>query len=388
MFGGIFRLNPQTKITMDDQVPQVFYEIEADWESGDILTTDHAATIPALAVQPDRLYRVRTKMKDTAGRWSRWSNPVEFTTSQPDLSEYIDGLRITEFMYHPPEPSGAETLVSTNRDDFEYIELMNVGATPLDLLDVRFTKGVDFDFSEGLVDVLGPGELVLIVKNIAAFEARYGDTWPVVGEYTDDNLSNGGERLKLSFGAGITIHDIDEYNDTAPWPTLPDGDGFSLTLIHPDSIPGPDHNDPANWRPSTLAGGSPGTLDAMPYAAWRTANGVTDDLSDDDRDGLVALMEFALGSDHQVASSQDLPAGGIGAFAGDSYLTIQFRRKIGADDLTYIVEFSSDLTNWSAGGVLVSTVPHEGGGILLETWRAPVPLSSSDLQYARLRVLR
>ncbi len=29
--GGVFRLNPNTALTMDDEVPQVFYEIEADY---------------------------------------------------------------------------------------------------------------------------------------------------------------------------------------------------------------------------------------------------------------------------------------------------------------------------------------------------------------------
>ena len=104
---------------------------------------------------------------------------------------------------------------------------------------MRFTKGVDFDFAGSAVEVLAPGGFVLIVKNIAAFEARYGAGLPVAGEFTGDNLSNDGERLKLSFGAGSTIHDIDEYNDQAPWPESADGEGFSLTLISPGDIPGP-----------------------------------------------------------------------------------------------------------------------------------------------------
>ena len=113
-----------------DRYAERLYEIDAAWESGDITTTGYAATIPPIAVRPDRLYRVRTKMMDSAGRWSHWSAPIEFTTSQPDLSEYIDSLRITEFMYHPPEATGAETIVSTDQDDYEFIELKNVGSQP------------------------------------------------------------------------------------------------------------------------------------------------------------------------------------------------------------------------------------------------------------------
>ncbi len=206
-----------------DRYAERHYEIEADWESGDILATDYATTIPAVAVRPGNLYRVRTRMMDSQGRCSHWSQPVEFTASQPDISDFTDHLRITEIMYHPAEPTGAETGVSTNRDDYEYLELKNVGNSPLDLRDVRFTKGVDFDFAGSAIEVLAAGEYVLVVKNIAAFEARYGGGLPVAGEFDGDNLSNSGEQLKLSFGAGIAIHDINEYDDIAPWPAAADG---------------------------------------------------------------------------------------------------------------------------------------------------------------------
>jgi hypothetical protein len=369
-----------------DRYAERLYEIDAKWESADLLTTDYAATIPAVEVRPGRLYRVRTKMLDSEGRWSHWSEPIEFTTTQPDLSEYIDSLRITEFMYNPPEPTGAETLVSTNRDDFEFIELKNVGVNPIDLRDVRFTKGVDFDFAGSAVEILAPGAYVLIVKNSVAFEARYGAGLPVAGEFTLDNLSNGGERLKLSFGAGSTIHDIDEYDDKAPWPEFADGAGFSLTLVSPDAVPGPDHDVASSWRPSRLSGGTPGAGDAYLYSDWRTANGIVDDEGDDDGDKIVNFLEFALGADHIVPDTEILPTGGILMITGIDYASLTFRRQLGADDLVYTVEFSPDLTNWSASGVLASVVD-EGGGIVSETWRAATPASATDRDFVRLKVL-
>ena len=105
-------------------------------------------------------------------------------------------------MYHPPEPVGEERLVSTNRDDFEFVELKNTGSSAIDLRNVRFTKGIDFDFGGSAIEAVEPGAYVLAVKNRAAFEARYGPLLPVAGEYTNDNLRNSGERLKLSFGCG------------------------------------------------------------------------------------------------------------------------------------------------------------------------------------------
>ncbi|NIP97892.1 MAG: lamin tail domain-containing protein, partial [Akkermansiaceae bacterium] len=161
----------------------------------------------------------------------------------PDITEFVQNLRISEFMYHPPEPAGDETAVSTNRDDFEFVELKNVGPSALDLRDVRFTKGINFEFAGSAVETLEPGAFVLVVSNLAAFEARYGTGLPVAGEYPDDNLRNGGERLKLSFGAGIPIQEIEEYSDSHPWPESADGGGHSLVLVGVDEVLNPDHSD-------------------------------------------------------------------------------------------------------------------------------------------------
>ena len=373
-----------------DRYAERKYEIEADWESGDIPTADYAVTIPPVAVRPGNLYRVRSKMMDSQGRWSHWSEPVEFTATQPDISDFVDHLRITEIMYHPAEPTGAETTVSTNRDDYEYIELQNVGSSPLDLRNVRFTKGVDFDFDGSAIETLGPGEYVLIVKNIAAFEARYGTGLPIAGEFDDNNLSNGGEQLKLSFGAGIAIHDIDEYDDQAPWPTAADGGGPSLTLINPESIPGPDHNLATSWKASLATGGSPGTAEAgANYSDWRSANGIIDDLGDGDGDDIPNLLEFALASDHTIRSSSDLPTAKIETIqvegVDQDYLTLTFRHRPGATDINYVVEFSDNLGVWNANGVFVGSAP-AGEGVTLETWRSATPVTGKEQHFGRLRV--
>ena len=70
-----------------------------------------------------------------------------------------------------------------------------MGPSVLDLRDVRFTKGIDFDFAGSEVETLQSGAFVLVVKNRAAFEARYGTGLPVAGEYLNENLRNSGERL-------------------------------------------------------------------------------------------------------------------------------------------------------------------------------------------------
>ena len=367
------------------------YEIKGAFESGELTTFSTAYQFPPLAVHVDRTYRARVRFKDSARRWSNWSSPLQFSTTVPDIADHLQDLRISEFMYHPPEPVGNETAISTNRDEFEFVELKNVGSIPLDLRDVRFTKGIDFAFGGSAVEALQPDSFALVVKNIAAFEGRYGTGFPIAGEYPEDNLRNSGERLKLSYGAGLPIHDLDEYSDKFPWPASADGGGFSLTLIDVNQPLSPDHNDAASWRLSRFTGGSPGADDEISLAAWMQLHGVSDLQSDDDRDGLDALLEFFLGSDPKASSSDLLPVATLETIMvndhADSYLTISFQHQVATDEVGRIVEFSSDLVTWTAGGILVSQTPSgNNDGLVTERWRSPLPQSAGEQQFARLRV--
>ena len=77
----------------------------------------------------------------------------------------------------------------------------------------------------------------------------------VAGEWqVDDALSNSGEQLKLSYGAGSAIRDF-TYDDNGPWPDGADGGGHGLVLTNPSTLPDP--SNPMQWRLSTQAGGDP-----------------------------------------------------------------------------------------------------------------------------------
>jgi hypothetical protein len=54
------------------------YEVDPVWESAEITTFGNTITIPATAVESWAIYRVRCRMEDKTGRWSHWSNPVQF----------------------------------------------------------------------------------------------------------------------------------------------------------------------------------------------------------------------------------------------------------------------------------------------------------------------
>jgi hypothetical protein len=235
------------------------YEIDAVWESEELSAfSDHIA-IPASVVRPGGTYRVRCRMKDTTGRWSHWSVPIQFTAGEP-IGGSLRDLRITELMYNPAEgPDGA----GMDNNEYEFIELKNVGEQTLDLSGVSLTDGVTFDFAGSAIATLGPGEFVLVVRNEVAFLSRYGvDLASVIaGEY-DGRLDNGGERIKLIDFWGGTIAEF-EYSDGGGWPAEADGAGYSLVLVDAanGTEPGGSLSDPVSWRASTHIGGSPGADD-------------------------------------------------------------------------------------------------------------------------------
>jgi hypothetical protein len=191
---------------------------------------------------------VRSRVLDSGA----WSALAEATFSANGVASAAN-LAVTELMYNPAAPSGSEP--SVDREEFEFIELRNIGPYAIDLSGVRFTTGITFDFTGAGLSTLAPGAYVILAKNPEAFRARYGaiSSLTVLGPY-DGNLSNGGERLTLVGADGAVIRDF-TYDDASPWPTSPDGGGPSLTAINLTA----DLNNPANWQASTAVGGSPGT---------------------------------------------------------------------------------------------------------------------------------
>jgi len=160
-----------------------------------------------------------------------------------------ESLRISEIMYHPANTG--------NPDDpnTEFIELTNIGSAKINLNLVKFSNGVDFTFPS--FD-LAPNAYCLVVKDAAAFAAKYGSGLPVVGQYAG-SLSNAGERIELLDAAGAVIHDF-HYEDN--WFDITDGLGFSLTVRSPQTTDPNSYGSKGAWRPSAHAGGSPGTDDS------------------------------------------------------------------------------------------------------------------------------
>jgi len=176
--------------------------------------------------------------------------PIATTWSGPRRAAFlveVPGIRITEVMYHnEPAPAGSGFF----DEDFEYIELKNIGPSPVNLNGYRLAGGVRFTFPDA---TLAAGESAVVVSYIPAFLSRYGAGPRILGEY-QGLLDNNEEELVLEGRFQEPIHAF-EYDDD--WHPATDGFGFSL-VIRDEHAPLDQWTVREGWRPGTQLGGSPG----------------------------------------------------------------------------------------------------------------------------------
>ncbi|QJE96482.1 lamin tail domain-containing protein [Luteolibacter luteus] len=277
-------------------------------------------------------------------------------------------LRISEIQYHPADPTAAEELAmpELTEDDFEYLELANIGPSPLALVGAKFTQGIDFTFG---ATSLPAGQRLILAKNPAAFALRYPGTGGIVIGPYDGELANGGEVLELTDAVGENILDF-EYKDG--WYPATDGDGRSLVNRDPAQVAFNQFGNPVSWAISGAALGSPGNPDAsfaQAYHGWDNfhfTSAERDDLlisgpdADPDGDGRSNADEYALASDPRVPDVPELSF----VWSMDGVVrrpALKFRRPANALDLSYELQGSGDLGTWPViTSTAVSTAPMAG----------------------------
>ncbi len=194
----------------------------------------------------------RCKLKARLNSGNVWSALAEAVFTEPNPLP----LRITEIHYHPPT-EGSDSRFFT--DDSQFIELKNVGNSPLDLTGVKLTRGVRFDFTRSAVRILEPGAYVVLAKQREAFESHYGAVSGFAGVF-EGALNHDNDRITLVSGFDEVIQDF-RYSASA----FPTTDGLGYSLVIADERGGLDQWDHhSGWRPSTALGGSPGRQDPAP----------------------------------------------------------------------------------------------------------------------------
>lgn len=316
--------------------------------------------------------RARVYLSGTA-EWSPLTEATYIVSATPASSA---NLVVTKLHYNPGSSVG----------NAEYVELMNISSSPINLTSCGFTIGITFAFPANYL--LNPGARCVIVQNITAFNAAFPGMAPLIAGQYSGSLDNGGEQLLIVnnvTGSAVIIKDF-TYDDASPWPTAPDGNGPALVLIRPET--NPDHGNGANWRPSTTNGGAPGTADSYGYALWNSSTNAADPTGtgDTDHDGLPNLMEYALGTPPTANNGSGLVTGTTN-IATQDYFTLTCIRPMGRDDVVFSVEASIDLAVWSAA-TLISRTPNYTTGQETLIYRHPNAMSVDGRQFLRAKAIK
>jgi len=200
-------------------------------------------------------------IQDTSG------NPFAASPWNYTLNTNASGVIISEIMYHPSSENVLE----------EYIELLNKGASAVNLNGWRFSGGVQFAFPN--VSIAAGGYLV-VAADTNTFKTKYPAVNNFVGNWTGF-LNNSGEDIDLDDAQGNRADSV-TYADEGDWairqrgsldPFAPggntsrgwvwfkehDGLGKSVELINPDLS----NNEGQNWGASLTSQGTPGSINSV-----------------------------------------------------------------------------------------------------------------------------
>ena len=141
-------------------------------------------------------------------------------------------------------------------------------------------------------------------------------------------------------------------------------------------------------------------LVTTPYQAWQYGHftaaelandSVSGDLADADGDGVVNLLEYALGLDPEVPAVGGLPTSGVVTVGGNQYLTLAYTQVIAATDLVYTPQVSGDLATWSSGTgnvMTVSTTGNADGVTRSVVVRDATAMGAGARRFLRLMVMK
>ena len=172
----------------------------------------------------------------------------------------VEAVTINEIMYHPISGEDAD----------QYVELHNLGPTPVSLSGWRLSSGMSYQFPAHAT--LPSGGFVVVAKDAARLltNYKYLTAANTFGDFSG-SLSRSGERLVLSKPDTVVgTNDVGQletnlihivvsevfYREGGRWPELADGGGSSLELVDPRA----DTLRAANWKAS----------DETQKASWRS----------------------------------------------------------------------------------------------------------------------
>jgi hypothetical protein len=339
-------------------------------------TTPQAANTSLTLTQSTWL---KLRLRTTGGAWSPLTEANFIVNAVPASAA---NLVIAEVLFKPTAPSQQERAAGyTDSNDFEYIELLNISTSTVDLTNCRFTGALAFSWTDAspLRQTLASGARMVVVENLAAFTARYGSKGAVVAGAFTGNLSNSSETITLQSASGSIIKQF-TYQDTAPWPVEADLN-YSLVLINPRT--NPDHSNGLNWRASVEVNGCPGLADGALFTG--------DPLTDSNGDGLSDFAEFILGPN----PSRRLPLlESIDYDNGQNvepHFSYTFTYATATDGVVIYPETTTDLLQWTDARPSMTRISRVSNfnGTTSETWIQTLPAAQMPTRfYWRLKASR
>jgi hypothetical protein len=145
--------------------------------------------------------------------------------------------------------------------DFEtkdWIELYNNGSTAVDISNWVFKDSDDLnEFVIPAGTIMQPDSYLVLSQFLVNFQQFFPNVTPVLGDFTF-GLFGGGELIRL-FNNTNELVDMVTYDDVAPWPVTPDGNGPTLELKNANF----DNDVAENWDGSVAPDGLHGTPGAQ-----------------------------------------------------------------------------------------------------------------------------
>jgi len=328
-------------------------------------------------------------------------NPAGAPNNPPSVGPVV----ISEINY---SPSGAGV---------EFVELTNISGATVALFDTSAGgdtnntwsfDGIDFSFPTPSPTIAADETIVILPQgtDVSAFKATFGVPAEVMvyggAQGFQGGLRDGGEELVLlrpdnpdMVGGDIIVPqiavDVVNFQDSDFWPAA--GNGVTLEKVNLQGF----SDDPANWTASTDTNGTPGTL-PLTYENWSKTNftqaeldqpGITGPGDDINMDGLPNLYAYAFGYDPHITPNDSLlPVVSIIDDGGQDYLSISFRRLLDAADLTYVAEFSTDLSTWTAADQQVGAADDNSDGTETVMFHSGTTKAAAPRQFFRVRVTK
>jgi hypothetical protein len=246
---------------------------------------------------------------------------------------------------------------------------------------------------------------VVTIATGATPAAEFG---PVPGTFTISRDRSTNIALSVVFTrSGTASNGIDYSNITSP-ATIPVG-AFSTTLtVNPilDSLAEGDETVvlTISSNASYILGTNTAAevvINDRPYDAWRFNSFtppqlgdplVSGDQADPDADRLKNLLEYALNLNPHASNGLTRFSGTLEEITpGARAFVVSYTRRLAPRDISYTIEVSSDLTNWSSGAAVAQEIGAEddGNGVT-ETVRVRIvsDVAVPGQRFSRLRVVK